>query len=181
VAAYKAGTSKPWADERYQLAYRLAAELHLPTVYGVDYYDAHFPFDSLMKSAVQAGQTEYVSWVQKTIDSIEKSFNEALKKSTVKQLLLRENTAEAIHLQTEFYFKLLPFGKPGNHIGPYLVSEWWRRNMVIYENILKQLDGKEEKILVLFGSGHTALLHEMMKFNSSIELVSVESILMTEK
>ena len=49
--------------------------------------------------------------------------------------------------------------------------------MIIYENILKHLSGTEEKILVIFGSGHTALLREMMKFNPNIKLVDVETVL----
>jgi hypothetical protein len=52
-----------------------------------------------------------------------------------------------------------------------MASEWWRRNMIIYENILKHLTGKEKRILVLFGSSHTALLKEFMKYNPSLKLV----------
>lgn len=177
VAEYKAGRMQLKGSEVHQLAYRLAKDLSLPSVYGVDYRDADFPFDSLMKSAAAAGQTDVISFVQKTIDTVQKSFNEALEKSTIRQMLLRENTPESIRLQLEFYFRLLPVGTPGNHVGSYLVSEWWRRNMVIYENILKQLTGKEQRILVIFGSGHTAILNEMMKFNSNIELVPVEKVL----
>lgn len=177
LRAYKAGSVQLKASEVHQLGYRLAKELNLPSVYGVDYKDAEFPFDSLMKSAAAAGQTDIISFVQSAIDTVQKSFNEALQKSTVRQMLLRENTVEGIRLQLNFYFKLLPAGRPGNHVGSYLVSEWWRRNMVIYENILKQLTDKEERILVIFGSGHTALLNEMMKFNSNIELIPVDRIL----
>ena len=49
--------------------------------------------------------------------------------------------------------------------------------MVICENILKQLSGNEEKIMVIFGSGHTAILNEIMKFNSTLTLVSVAEVL----
>jgi hypothetical protein len=93
------------------------------------------------------------------------------------QMLLRENTPDAIRIQNEFYFRLLPAGKEGNHVGSYLVSEWWRRNMIIYENILKRLDGNEKSILVIFGSGHTALLNQMMRYNSNIQVVSAENVL----
>ena len=130
-----------------------------------------------MKSAKEANQTDITSYVQKTIEEVQKSFNEALQKFTIKEMLLRENSEDLMRLQHEFYFKLLPAGKPGNHIGSYLVSEWWRRNMVIYENILKQLNGNEEKIMVIFGSGHTAILNEIMKFNPTIKLVSVSEVL----
>jgi len=53
--------------------------------------------------------------------------------------------------------------------------------MVIYENILKRLNGNEEKIMVIFGSGHTAILNEIMKFNPTIKLVSVSEVLKTAK
>jgi hypothetical protein len=71
----------------------------------------------------------------------------------------------------------LTAGKPGDHVGSYLTSEWWRRNMVIYENILKTLTGKEEKILIIFGSEHTALLNEMMWYNADFEIVPVDKVL----
>lgn len=176
-AAYRTGNKKPGPSETEQLGFRLAAQLGLPTVYGVDYQEAEFPFDSLMKSAAEAGQTDITSFVQHTIEEIQRSFNEALEKSTIKEMLLRENSEDLTRLQHEFYFKLLPAGRPGNHIGSYLVSEWWRRNMVIYENILKQLDGHEERILVIFGSGHTAILNELMKFNTALKLVPVSDVL----
>ncbi|HET9826557.1 MAG TPA: DUF5694 domain-containing protein [Chitinophagaceae bacterium] len=151
-AEYRAGRMELKASEVYQLGYKVAKELNLSSLYGVDYKDADFPFDSLMKFAADAGQMDIISFVQKTIDTVQQSFNKALEKSTISQMLLRENTPGGIALQLEFYFKVLPAGKFGNHVGSYLVSEWWRRNMVIYENILKLLSGKEQKILVIIGS-----------------------------
>jgi hypothetical protein len=49
--------------------------------------------------------------------------------------------------------------------------------MIIYENVLKTLNGKEERILILFGSGHTALLNEMMKYNQKLGLVPLADVL----
>lgn len=176
-SGFKSGTTALKASEVYQLGFRLAKELHLSSVNAVDYQNAEFPFDSLMKSAAEAGQKNITSFVQKIIDSVQKSFNEALQVSTVTEMLLRENSPAAMRLQLEFYFHLLPAGDFGNHIGPYLVSEWWRRNMVICENILKSLTGNEKRILIIFGSGHTAILNEMLKFNSNFELVPVQEVL----
>ena len=180
-ALYKAGKKGLGSSEVEQLGFRIAKQLGLSTLYGVDYDGAKFPFDSLMKSALEAGQTGITSFVQKTIEDVQISFNEALQKSTINEMLLRENREDLMHLQHEFYFKLLPAGRPDNHIGSYLVSEWWRRNMVIYENILKRLNGKEEKIMIIFGSGHTAILNQLMKFNSGIKLVSVSEVLKADE
>ncbi len=181
LTSYKSGKKALGASEVEQLGFRLAKQLGLSNLYAVDYKDAEFPFDSLMKSAMEAKQTDITSFVQKTIEEVQKSFNESLQKLTIREMLLRENGGDLIGLQHEFYFKLLPAGKPGNHVGSYLVSEWWRRNMVIYENILKQLNGNEERIMVIFGSGHTAVLNEIMKFNRNIKLVPVSDVLMASR
>ncbi len=177
VEQYKSGNLQLDAGEIDQLALRLAKDLGLHTIYGVDYRDADFPFDSLMKSAAEAGQVDFIADAQKTFDSVENAFNESLQKSTVKELLLHQNTVQDRNLQVGLYFKFLAVGKSGNHVGAYLTSEWWRRNMIIYENILKRLSGNEKKILVIFGSGHTAILNEMMRYNPAFELVPVAKIL----
>ena len=76
-----------------------------------------------------------------------------------------------------FCFDFLAAGDQKDHAGSYLVSEWFRRNMVINEQIMKQLDGKEKRILVLFGSGHTALLDSYMRAHQKLKVVPVEAVL----
>ena len=177
IIKYKAGQLTLKATETHQLGYRLAKELNLPTLYAVDYRDAEFPYDSLVKSATAANQSALLSFMQKTIDSIQTVFNESVKKNTIREMLLQNNTKDAGDFGVGFYYEFLPAGKEGNHVGSYLTSEWWRRNMVIYENILKRLSGKEERILVIFGSGHTALLNAMMQYNKNFQLVPAGAIL----
>jgi hypothetical protein len=176
INKYKNGQFTLRGSETHQLGYRLAKELNLPTLYAVDYKEAQFPFDSLIKSATEAKQFNLLGYMKRSIDSIQNDFNESLKKNTIRKMLLNQNTDAVAAMQVGAYFDFLVAGKEGNHVGSYLTSEWWRRNMIIYENILKRLDGKEKKILVIFGSGHTALLNEMMKYHKKFELVPVRSI-----
>jgi hypothetical protein len=174
---YKAGELKLGASETHQIAYRVAKELNHTGLYAVDYTEADFAFDSLMKSATAAKQFEFLGMIQQTIGAVEKEFNESLKTKTVKEILLHHNSPEYIRMAVGMYYEFLIAGEKGNHVGSYVTSEWWRRNMVIYENVLKSLNGKEERILILFGSGHTALLNEMMKYNQKLELVPLADVL----
>jgi len=176
INKYKSGQFTLRGTETHQIGYRLAKELDLPTLYAVDYPDAQFPFDSLVKSASEAKQFDLLGYIKRSIDSVQNDFNESLKKNTIREMLLNQNTDMAVEMQVGLYFDFLVAGKEGNHVGSYLTSEWWRRNMIIYENILKRLDGKEKKILVIFGSGHTALLNEMMGYNKKLELVPLKSL-----
>jgi len=175
IIQFKSGQFTLRGTETHQLGYRLAKELN-SSLYAVDYRDAQFPFDSLVKSATEAKQFNLLGYMKRSIDSVQNDFNESLKKNTIREILVNQNTDAVAALQVGAYFDFLVAGKEGNHIGSYLTSEWWRRNMIIYENILKRLDGKEKKILVIFGSGHTALLKEMMKYNKNFELVPIKSI-----
>jgi hypothetical protein len=165
------------ANEIYQLGFRLAKELQLSTLHAVDYRAAAFPFDSLGKVAAGAKQYSLLQRMKTTIDSIQTTFNSQLQTSTIRQILLQENNSANQRFSVGGYFELLIAGGKENHVGSYLVSEWWRRNMVIYENILKRLDGNEKNVLVIFGSSHTALLKEFMKYNPNIELVNVAAVL----
>lgn len=174
---YRAGQKTLGASETHQLGFRLAKALDHQKLYAVDYRGADFPFDSLMKSAMEANQAQLLGSVKQVIDSVESDFNRRIKTETITQMLLGQNSRMAMDYQVSWYFDMLVAGKEGNHVGSYLTSEWWRRNMVIYENILKRMNGKEEKILVIFGSGHTALLDAMMHYNRKLTLVPVEKVL----
>ena len=165
------------ASETQQLGYRVGKELGHAQLLAVDYRDADFPFDSLMKSAAQAGQTDFLAFIHKSIKDIEALQNHDIETKTISGILKARNSAVENAENVGFYYRCLEAGVKGNHVGSYLVSEWWRRNMVIYENILKRLDGKEKTILVIFGAGHTALLGEMMKFNPALEIIPVSSVL----
>lgn len=174
---YKNGELKLSASEIHQIAYRVAKDLNHTGLYAVDYTEADFPFDSLMKSATAAKQIAFLDMVKQEIEKVEKDFNEALKTKTVKEILLHHNSPAVMQEAVGIYYEFLIAGKKGDHVGSYITSEWWRRNMVIYENVLKTLNGKEERIVILFGSGHTALLYEMMKYNRKLELVPLADVL----
>lgn len=175
--AYQSGKSALYATETHQLGYRLGAMLNHPRLYAVDFRETAFPFDSLMRSAMEANQVQLLGYAKASIDSIERDFNERLKTQTMTELLISQNSRAANRFAVGSYFDFLVAGKEGNHVGSYLTSEWWRRNMVIYENILKRLDGREKRILVIFGSAHTALLEAMMQYSSSLRVVPVDNVL----
>jgi len=177
VTSYKNGKLTLKATEIHQLGYRLAARLNLPTLYAADNRSTDFPMDSLVKVLMSNKQMDMLQYIKQTIDSIETDFNTRLKTKTIQESLVNMNSPEVTDFQVSMYFNFLKAGDLKNNVGSYLTSEWWRRNMMIYGNIQKQLTGKEERILVIFGSGHTALLEAMMKYNKQIEIVPVKEVL----
>jgi hypothetical protein len=130
-----------------------------------------------MNIAQQNNQGELISFIKDKIAAIGQEFNDMLLKSSVQQLLVWENTEAMNAANVGFYFNLLKAGDLKNHVGSYLTSEWYRRNLIIYEQMLKQLDGNEKRIFVLFGQGHTAMIRQFVQYNKGLKLVPVESVL----
>jgi hypothetical protein len=176
-ASYLAGKKELTASETHQLGFRLAKQLNHTKLYAIDERSTEFPMDSLVKVLMANQQFGMLQYIKQSIDSIQNDFNGRLKTQTIRELLIEGNNANTKAFQVGGYFEFLKAGDLSNHVGSYLTSEWWRRNMMIYGNLQKCLSGKEERVLVIFGSGHTALLEEMMKYNKQIEIVPVAQAL----
>lgn len=174
---YQQGKFTLKANEIYQLAFPVAKALGHPHLYAADYRKADFPYDSLMKVVAASDQQVLQQTIQTKIAQVEQAFNANLSTHTIAELLTLDNTPESRRDNLAFYLICLGAGKLNNHVGAYLASEWWRRNMVIYANILKQLTGNEHRIVVLFGSSHTAVLEALMKYNSAVRLTDVGEVL----
>jgi hypothetical protein len=44
--------------------------------------------------------------------------------------------------------------EPGDWAGADLVSDWFRRNMRIYNNVVRLVDSPDDRVLVIFSAGH---------------------------
>ena len=174
---YRKGRFELTANEVYQLGFRVAADLRHSLLYGIDFRETVFPFDSLMKAIKANNQNELMQQLQQKMQSIQNDFNTMLEKSTITEMLLWLNTDSMQAANSGAYMQMLRAGDLRNHIGSYAASEWWRRNMVIYENMLKRLEGGEQRVVVLFGSGHTAVLHDLIKLDPTFEIIAVEVVL----
>ena len=177
LLAYINGTHKLNANESQQVGFRLARECGLSRLYCIDYTDISFPMDSVIKIMIANQQMSMVQYVQETIQKEQNNFNEQLRTKTITQLMIDGNTEDMYNKLAGLYYFFLEAGDKNNHVGSFLASEQWRRNIYIYENILKNLDKKDERVFVLYGTTHVAMLKEMMKYNQKLKIVPVTDFL----
>ncbi|HEV7782077.1 MAG TPA: DUF5694 domain-containing protein [Chitinophagaceae bacterium] len=175
--AYVNGTHVLEISETQQVGFRLAKECGLGGVHCVDYRASSFPMDSVVKVMVANKQADMLQYLQNGIQTEQANFNEQLKTKTITQLLIGGNNQKMYDKLVGIYYFFLKAGDKNNHAGSFLASEQWRRNMHIYENILKSMSGNEQKVLVMFGTTHVAMLKEMMKYNEDLKLVPVNKVL----
>ncbi|PKB15596.1 DUF5694 domain-containing protein [Flavobacterium sp. 5] len=166
------------ADEIVQLALRSAKKLGHKRLFGIDYNQTNFPYDSLTKGMTEANQVGLLKSNLETMAYYENSQNEKIAKYNLTELLVDINTTKSNAENIEWYLGTANrAGKVDNFVGAYLVSEWYRRNLYMYSLIQKLTESKDNKVMVLLGAGHAAMLREFIKHDPNFEIIELATIL----
>jgi hypothetical protein len=152
-AAYLAGKHELTRNEIEQVGFRLAKELGHKAVYPVD-ADGDFPYQRLVNYAKGSGRSKELDALMGEFGARVKAQNEYLASHTVLETLLYMNADERVAEEGGLYYRMAHFNEPGDWAGADLVSDWFRRNMRIYANVVRLADSPNERVLVIFGSGH---------------------------
>lgn len=156
-AEYLAGKRELGRDEVEQIGFRLAKELGLKTIYPVN-ADYDFPYPRLVNYAKASGRSKQLEEIMSGFGEKSKQQGEYLASHTILETLLWMNAGERVDHEQGLYLRLAHFGEVGDWAGADLLSDWFRRNARIYTNIMGLVDSPNERILVIYGSGHLAWL-----------------------
>ncbi|MFZ0597596.1 MAG: DUF5694 domain-containing protein [Flavobacterium sp.] len=166
------------ADEIVQVALRSAKKLGHKQLYAIDYNNTDFPYDSLVKGMTAAGQFDLIKRNEETMKHYETDQNAKIAKYSLTELLLDINTKASNDDNVKWYLETaIKGGKTDDFVGAYLVSEWYRRNLYMYALIQKLTESKDDKIMVLLGAGHTAMIREFVEHNPEFEIVELATVL----
>ena len=160
-AGYVAGKHELSRNEIEQIGYRLAKELRLKTVYPAD-ADVEFPFPRVVNYAKASGRTKELDAINGDAGAMVKRQDQYLASHTILEALLYLNADDQVALDVGLYYRYAHFGEPGDWAGADLVSDYFRRNMHIYSNVVRLVDSPHERVLAIFGAGHLGWLrHEV--------------------
>jgi hypothetical protein len=84
--------------------------------------------------------------------------------------LLWLNDDQKAEYEIGLYYRLAHFGELGDWAGADLVSDWFRRNMRIFSNILQLIDSSNERVLVIYGYGHLGWLRNNVSSDPTLRL-----------
>lgn len=165
-------------NEIVQLAFRAGKKAKLTKIYALDYNKTDFPYDSVMKAMRAAGQVPLMQQAQDAIKRFETTQNKKLETYTLTQLLLDANTNAELALNKGLYLEILNrAGTTDNFAGPFLVSEWYRRNLYMYSFVQKAMTAQDGKALVLVGAGHAAMMREFIAADKRFRLKELKDVL----
>ncbi len=168
-ADYLAGKHELTRNEIEQIGFRLAKELGHQTVYPVD-VETEFPFQRIVNYAKASGRSKELEAMMAEVGGMVKAQDAFLASHTVLETLLYMNADAKVAEDVGFYYRLARFGEREDWAGADLVSDWFRRNMRIYSNVVQLADSPNERVLVIYGAGHLGWLQHDFASNPNFRL-----------
>nr|WP_288931090.1 DUF5694 domain-containing protein [uncultured Allomuricauda sp.] len=165
---YLSGSHTLTKNERQQIGFRLAAKMGHKNVYPAD-YRLDLPFDSLMTFLNKTNQIKLFEKLMsdmkvQVIDVWQNAYN----KLTLKEFFAFLNSNKYDALNRNVYLEYInKMGSKDNYVGSKVVAKWWERNFKIMYHIDSLME-PGDRVLVLFGQGHTAILKDFYKNRSDI-------------
>ena len=163
---YLDGTLEPMRDERVQLGFALGKRFGLDTMYCLDagsfagdYAEEGCTIlDTLFKEYDWKSDDPIVAKAQAYLEYRDK----ALTETSLYDFISSMNTEQMWNFNYGFY--LVGDFKLDNFAGvDALALYWYNRNLRIFRKIQMITESPEDRILVIFGNGHVAILNQLFK------------------
>ncbi len=169
---YLAGQHTLTTNEVDQLGLRLAKNLHLRTLYGIDFGE-DLAIEQAFNYAEKNQQGDIVKSVMSELETkLKPSYSsEYMESHSIREILAHFNEPAMDDLGHGFYMKMLRIGKGKDYPGADVAAHWYHRNLLIATHIVRLADNPGERILVIIGSGHCKLLRQFIRETPGFELV----------
>lgn len=171
--AYRAGEHTLTVNERQQLGMRLAARLGHERLYAVDYQNG-MDFEAML-AAAQANEQARLLAEFEIFNARVPEMMRRFETGPVSERLRAANAPETAQLHA-VYLTLAQMGSVEDPVGAHQMGKWWERNLVIFSRIAAHSE-PGERILVIYGSGHTYLLEQFFGEAPGFDLVDPLSVL----
>lgn len=170
--SYRAGTRALARDEEEQIGMRLAAKLGLPRLYAVDWNGmppaamVHYDFSAYAKAK---GQDERL----KLLLNPKRIPYPPLASTDLVTFFHEINRPEIIAQSHRIYFDVARFSDAEAQPGANWVGNWYARNLKIFNNLIDLTDKPDDRILVIYGAGHTHYLRQFAQESGAFRLHEV--------
>ncbi len=176
---YKNGDHRDKRDERFQLAIRIANELQLDTIYAIDSGSMTDDLEKIDSSYTKALFKDFDFQSEDVYNQYYKNWYEAEDKIIPKVNLLdyfKHINSKESH-QYGYGAYLIGDFKLDNLQGADVISSWWyNRNLRIFRKLQLITESPNDRILLVFGNGHAAVLRQFLEASPEYEFVELDSL-----
>lgn len=172
---YLAGDYTLPVNEIYQLGFRIAKASGGVPIASFDERVVGWKAEKLFKN-MPSTAPDIQEAFDDTIRDITKTMNAAHKTLSLIELLKMHNDAEQDRKNKDIYVLTNSVSTNGEFEGALAASSWWHRNFRMYAKI-QQHASPEERILVIGGQGHTAILKDLLAIDDRLTAIDINSFL----
>lgn len=161
------------AKEQDQIGFRLAEALGHTKVYAADWNDS-FPGEwteyDFLAWAQENGEGDRVSaFVKDGQERLDRQA-ERMRQQSIVDWYFDLNQPKVREQDHRVYFELATFGNNDHNPGASWVGGWYGRNLRIFNNI-RDVVGPDDRVLILYGAGHSYLLDRFFRESALAEVV----------
>ncbi|PCJ97179.1 MAG: hypothetical protein COA50_05950 [Flavobacteriaceae bacterium] len=165
-------------NEIFQWAFRIAKMNGLDKVYGIDYTETAFPYGEVMQDIENNNQDKLKGKIEEAIAKFTADFDNKIDAgASLKELTYYVNSSKMRYFSNDLHNNVLSIaGGPNDLNGPFLTSEWYKRNIYMWSFIQKNTAPTDKRIMVLLGSSHAAMLELFIKENREWSIRELQEI-----
>ncbi|MDH5240749.1 MAG: DUF5694 domain-containing protein [Gammaproteobacteria bacterium] len=172
---YLDGTYDLPSNEIYQLGFRIAALSDADTIHGFDETGIQWNAEPLF-DYMESNDTETGARMSALIEELTSDAQEEQTRLSLRELLVRYNDPDRDALNRGIYVLTNHVGGNGNFVGADAAASWWHRNFRMYA-LVQQHALPGERVLVIGGQGHIAILRQLLADDRDREAVDVRPYL----
>lgn len=162
-------------NENYQIGFRLAKLALVEKITCYDEREINFNGKELLEHMAKNEPEESAAF-QAFVSKITTKMNKLHQTLTLKQLLQKNNDQKFDALNKSFYLLVNDIGAFDNYLGADASASWWHRNFRMYSNV-QHMAKPGERVFVVGGQGHIAILKDLAQLDSEREVVDVNPLL----
>ena len=173
--AYREGKAAPSANEVVQLGFRLAKQVKLERVHGID-LPGEFPMDAVGAWAAANGKGDAFAALMARAGGMVAASGRQLATDSIGQVLRAMNAPQFIEQGQALYLELLRYGAGAEQPGAELNAAWQRRNYRICARLMQSI-APGDRAVVFFGQGHAHALRRCAIETPGVRLVEANDVL----
>lgn len=163
------------SNEIYQLGFRIARRSDADTIHGFDETNIHWQAQPLFEY-LENEDTATGARMSALLEELTTADQKAHASLSLQELLVRANDASRDAQNRALYLMTNQVGENDNFVGADATASWWHRNFRMYA--LVQRHAKPgERVLVIGGQGHIAILRQLLADDSDREAIDVHPYL----
>jgi len=168
---YLDGSFELPSNEVYQLGFRIAAKSEAKAVHGFDHTAVQWAAEPLFEY-LENHDAETQDRLNQLTEAYTAETQEAHATSSLRELLRRNNSAEEDRENRGFYIATNHVGGDDDFVGADATASWWHRNFRMYA-IVQRHAQPGERVLVIGGQGHIAILRQFLADDPDRQAVDV--------